>query len=188
LGKRDSDRFGSSRDEKTTSTNVNQRYGGEQCSANAKASRDNSNEARKDAMFEDARAHVLGAACSKVMPECFVASCWVLGSGSMKMRDEPHHSDIAVIDGERMSLVDAEERSSRSLATSCRSRRPERSEFFPHIDAISYIRMSDADTRERKVALFCANCHVHIQEMAGEGASLWDWERPGQVLCVRTLA
>ena len=57
-----------SRDEKTTSTNVNQRYREEQSSANAKASRNNSDGARKDArvtMFEDTRVHMLGATCSK---------------------------------------------------------------------------------------------------------------------------
>jgi len=99
--------------------------------------------------------------------------------------DESPHLDIAVVDGERMSLVDVEERLTGKIMS---VPSPERSEFFPHIDAISCFRISDADSRERKVAFSCANHHVHVQEMAREGASLWDWERRGQVLCVRTLA
>ena len=106
---------------------------------------------------------MLGATCSKVMPQCFVASCWVLGGGGMKMCDPECQWLLA---DHWQHPVGPPGRVANTPNSSLNRLLPDIL-ILTAFSALTAMSMS--------------------QEMAGEGASLWDWER-GWVLCVRTLA
>jgi len=104
-------------------------------------------------MFEEDRGHMLGAGRSEGYASMF---CGWRYEDAWSASDESHHSDIAVIDGEQMSLklVDAEERSSRSPVGP-----PDRVPNAPNSSLIRLLQPSGHFD-----CLFCANRHVYVFE------------------------